>query len=153
MEVSIDRLVPDDAVTCEEILRSLPEWFGIEAAIRSYRRDIEDMETYVAKVADEIVGFVTLRLHNERGAEIQVMGVQREYHRMGFGRSLVSHAEARLRQRRVKSLEVKTLGPSRPSEAYGRTRSFYEAMGFIPLEETTLIWGEDNPCLPMVKDL
>jgi len=34
-----------------------------------------------------------------------------------------------------------------------RTRSFYAAMGFLPLEETTAFWGEDQPCLAMVKVL
>lgn len=29
---------------------------------------------------------------------------------------------------------------------------FYEAMGFLPLEETDL-WGEATPCLIMVKPL
>ena len=34
---------------------------------------------------------------------------------------------------------MKTLGPSRPSEPYARTRDFYEAQGFVPLEERTAI--------------
>jgi hypothetical protein len=25
--------------------------------------------------------------------------------------------------------------------------------GFLPLEETTVFWGEDDPCLVMVKPL
>jgi hypothetical protein len=48
---------------------------------------------------------------------------------------------------------VKTLGPSHPDVHYARTRSFYEALGFIGLEETTAFWGEANPCLIMVKAL
>jgi hypothetical protein len=48
---------------------------------------------------------------------------------------------------------VKTLGPSHPSEAFARTRRFYEALGFIPIEETTAFWGESNPCLILVKSL
>jgi hypothetical protein len=47
---------------------------------------------------------------------------------------------------------VKALGPSHPS-INARTRSFYEALGFIALEETTAFWGEANPCLIMVKVL
>jgi hypothetical protein len=30
---------------------------------------------------------------------------------------------------------------------------FYEAVGFKPLEETSQIWDEHNPCLIMVKKL
>jgi hypothetical protein len=47
---------------------------------------------------------------------------------------------------------VKTLGPSRPSEGYERTRRFYEARGFVALEEIHGLW-EGNPCLLMVKRL
>jgi hypothetical protein len=46
---------------------------------------------------------------------------------------------------------VKTRGPSLPYEPYERTRAFYLAMGFTPLEEFTEIWGPENPCLFMVK--
>ena len=64
----------------------------------------------------------------------------------------VEHVEALLRPRGVELLQVKTLGPSRPSAAYARTRGFYEHLGFRPLEENAL-WGEVNPCLIMVKHL
>jgi hypothetical protein len=48
---------------------------------------------------------------------------------------------------------VKTLGPSRRSERYERTRRFYEARGFVPLEELAGFWDENNPCLILVKHL
>jgi hypothetical protein len=48
-------------------------------------------------------------------------------------------------------LQVKTLGPSRPCERYKRTRRFYEARGFVPLEELHAVWDENNPCLILVK--
>ena len=50
-------------------------------------------------------------------------------------------------------MQVKTLGPSHPSERYARTRTFYEALDFIPLEETTSFWGVGNPCLILVRVL
>jgi hypothetical protein len=50
-------------------------------------------------------------------------------------------------------LQVKTLGSAHPGLSYARTQSFYEALGFIAIEETTAIWGEANPCLIMVKTL
>ena len=34
-----------------------------------------------------------------------------------------------------------------------RTRLFYEAMDFRPLEELKTLWGERLPCLIMVKKL
>jgi len=61
-------------------------------------------------------------------------------------------AEAYLRDRGVEYLQVKTLGPSDPDPGYARTRAFYEARGFVPLEELHGLW-EDNPCLLLVKRL
>ena len=81
------------------------------------------------------------------------MGVRPERHGRGIGTALVEAAEAFLRERGIEYLQVKTLGPSQPSEAYARTRRFYRARGFRPLEELTAIWGEANPCLIMVKRL
>ena len=136
----------------EAILRSLPEWFGIEASILEYRRDIETMETFIAESRGRRAGFLTLRAHNPRSAEIRVMGVLPDLHRRGIGRALADHAVKVLRQRSVEFLQVKTLGPSRESEEYARTRRFYESLGFVPLEEN-LHWGAANPCLVMVMHL
>lgn len=49
-------------------------------------------------------------------------------------------------------LEVKTVGPSQPDLNYARTRLFYQATGFQPVEELRGLWG-DTPCLIMIKTL
>ena len=36
---------------------------------------------------------------------------------------------------------------------YEQTRRFYEAVGFVPIEELPTPWGVDNRCLLMVKAL
>jgi GNAT superfamily N-acetyltransferase len=137
---------------CETVLRALPAWFGIEDAILDYVRSTEHMETVVAEIGTDIVGFATIRQHNPRAAEIHVMGVRPEHHGRGIGRALVAWAEELVRARGTEFLEVKTLGPSRPNDDYARTRAFYEHMGFTPLEENDL-WGDVNPCLILVKHL
>lgn len=38
-------------------------------------------------------------------------------------------------------------------EPYARTRAFYEARGFTPLEEQSTLSGEENPCLIYLKVL
>jgi GNAT superfamily N-acetyltransferase len=152
IDFSIRPMFDGEGDKCEQILRSLPEWFGIEEAINGYRSDIEEMDTYVTEVSGKVVGFMTINVHNEYSAEIHVMAVSGEYHGHGLGRALVDHAEQLLRSRSMEYLEVKTLGPSRPNEHYERTRNFYFALGFRPLEENQL-WGEVNPCLIMVKHL
>ena len=150
--VTIREAAQGEAALCEEILRSLPAWFGIEAAIVSYRGDIEAMETLVADRGGAVLGFLTLKTHNPHTAEIQVMAVRREEQGRGIGAALVRHAEALLLARACDYLEVKTLGPSHPNEDYARTRGFYSAMGFLPVEENDL-WGDSNPCLIMIKHL
>ena len=56
--------------------------------------------------------------------------------------------------RGIPYLHVKTLGPSRPDPGgYDATRSFYEAVGFVALEELHGLWDENNPTLVLVKDV
>ena len=65
----------------------------------------------------------------------------------------VRHAEDVLRSQGVRFLQVKTLSPRRACEHYDRTREFYLAMGYVPLEEFPLLWDERNPALQLVKAL
>jgi ribosomal protein S18 acetylase RimI-like enzyme len=138
---------------CEPILRSLPDWFGIERSIVQYLKDMETMPTLVAKTASEAVGFLTLKKQNDYSAEIHVIAVSPEAHRCGVGKRLLEAAENILRRDGIEYLQVKTRGPSKPDEHYERTRAFYMAVGFRPLEEFTDLWDENNPCLVMVKKL
>jgi GNAT superfamily N-acetyltransferase len=133
---------------CEGVLRTLPEWFGIEEATAAYVRDVADLPTFA--VGDE--AFLSLKLHFPRAAEVYVMGVRPERHRSGLGRALLVAAEEWLRTRAVEYLQGKTLGPSRPEERYAGTRAFYETVGFAPLEELHGLWGH-NPALILVKHL
>jgi GNAT superfamily N-acetyltransferase len=80
------------------------------------------------------------------------MGVMPEQHRGGIGTALLEAAEAALRERGVEYLQVKTLGPSYEDECYAATRRFYEARGFVPLEEFPDLWP-GNPALLLIKRL
>jgi GNAT superfamily N-acetyltransferase len=133
---------------CREVLRALPEWFGIEEATRRYIDEVATLPTFAT--GDD--GFLALKLHTPRAAEVYVMGVVPGKHRQRLGSQLLDTAERYLRDRGVQYLQVKTLGPSDPYEPYERTRRFYEAHGFVPLEETNDLW-DSNPCLIMVKRL
>jgi ribosomal protein S18 acetylase RimI-like enzyme len=134
---------------CRRVLEALPDWFGLPDAVERYVRDVAALPV----LAVEDTGFLALKVHNDTAAEIYVMGVLPEHHRRGIGTALVEDAENLLRVMGVECLQVKTLGPSEPSEHYAATRRFYESRGFRPLEELTAIWGEENPCLIMVKRL
>jgi GNAT superfamily N-acetyltransferase len=151
--VTMRALRPGDPPACERILRALPEWFGIESSLVAYVRDLESLETEIAEVAGQVAAFLALRRHTVQAAEIHVMAVDPVRRRTGLGRALVARAETRLRLAGVALLQVKTRGPSAPDPGYEQTRKFYEALGFLPLEETTAFWGEADPCLVMVKPL
>ena len=138
---------------CEPILRALPDWFGMEAGIVQYAKDIDHLPTFIARVESEAIGFLTLKLHNDFAAEVYVMGVRTEWHRRGAGRLLIQKAKEYLAQQDIRYLQVKTLAPSHPDPFYARTRTFYFAMGFRPLEEFSQIWDAQNPCLIMVQYL
>lgn len=141
------------AAACEPILRALPEWFGIEAATQQYIRDIETLPTILAKRHGQTLGFLTLKLHTLYAAEIYVIGVRPEAHHRGIGRALLEQAEVYLRRQGIEYLQVKTLSAAHPDPGYARTRAFYQAMGFRPLEELPDFWNAENPCLVMIKKL
>ena len=115
------------------ILKTLPEWFGREEANAEYIHDAERLETWTVTHPEthEIVGIMLIVQHYPVEAEIHLLAVDAAFH--GYG-----------------MIQVKTLGESFFNEPYQRTRNFYKAVGFLPLEETDL-WGEDTPCLIMVK--
>jgi GNAT superfamily N-acetyltransferase len=137
----------------ERLLRGLPEWFGLEQANRAYVESARVLPSTAAVVDGEIVSVGLVRRHNPLAAELDLLAVQRDFHRLGIGRRILERIVADLRAEAVKLLQVKTYGPSGDSAEYARTRLFYEAVGFVPLEERTDIWGPDNPCLILVKPL
>ena len=67
--------------------------------------------------------------------------------------ALLRAVESYLVGRGIEFLQVKTLSPAHPDKNYAKTRAFYGAMGFRPLEEFPDLWGEQNPCLQMIKGL
>ncbi len=149
-EISAAQL--NQATVCEPILRLLPEWFGIESAISHYVQAIDLLPTFLAWNQQQVIGFLSIKQHNEFAAEIYVMAVHPQFHRQGVGKQLVEYAEQELQRQRIEYLQVKTLGLSRPNLHYEKTRAFYESMGFKPLEEFLDLW-EGNPCLQMVKSV
>jgi coenzyme F420-0:L-glutamate ligase/coenzyme F420-1:gamma-L-glutamate ligase len=134
----------------EAVLRDLPEWFGIEEATRAYIEAAATLPTFAVEPGQ---GFLCLKQHTPHAAELYVMGVRREHHRRGIGRALLGAAESWCRAHGIRYLHVKTLGPSRSSRGYDATRAFYEAQGFVALEEIHGFWDEENPALILVKDV
>ena len=149
----IEGPLSNTAEWCEPILRSLPDWFGIEKAIEHYVKAINNMPTFLARSEKGVIGFLSIKQHFRHSAEVYVMGIRPEVHRQGAGQKILSCAEKWLKSEGVEYLQVKTLGELHIDENYAKTRAFYQAMGFRPLEEFKQIWDEHNPCLVMVKRL
>lgn len=138
---------------CDCILHSLPDWFGIEESIVEYVDISRDMPFFAAYDGDKPIGFTAIKVHNRYTAEVCVMGILAEYHRMGIGKSLIGRCESFCAGNGKEFLTVKTLDGARPDEGYEKTRRFYLSMGFRPLDVFTTLWDESNPCLFMAKYL
>ena len=141
------------AEICKKVLRDLPNWFGIEKATLEYIEKAQDAPFFAAFYEEDPIGFVYLYAHNEFSVEVYCMGVMEQYHRSGIERMLINAAEQYCREKGAKYLTVKTLADMHPDEGYKKTRQFYLAMGFIPLEVFDDLWGKENPCLFLVKFL
>jgi GNAT superfamily N-acetyltransferase len=145
-----DEAVPE---AVERLLLTVPEWFGRPESNAEYIETSRSKETWTVRDAQrEVVGVLLVDRHFPHVAEVLFMVVERTLQGLGIGSALISAIERDARERGVALLEVKTLGPSDRNPDYARTRHFYESVGFLPLEETDL-WGEDTPCLIMVKPI
>lgn len=136
---------------CNDTLRALPNWFGVEASIVDYVEQVKTMPLFAAFDCSNPVGFVAIKVHYPNAAEVCVMGVMSEYHRQGIGKMLMKCCDEYCMNNGIEFLTVKTLDESRESKSYEKTRLFYQSVGFKPLEVFPLLWDKDNPCLFMAK--
>ena len=144
----------EKSLICENTLRNLPEWFGIEQAILDYVKGVREQFFLTAREQKEPVGFISILDHNPYTSEIYVIAVLKEFQGQGLGGELIRLAEKEIMHQGSKRyLTVKTLSDSHPDPFYQKTRQFYYKMGFYPLEELKALWGEKNPCLLMIKSL
>ncbi|WP_225767738.1 GNAT family N-acetyltransferase [Inquilinus sp. Marseille-Q2685] len=137
---------------CRAIVEDLPEWFGIPAAREAYITAATALPMLACIAPDgSALGFASVQVLTAAAAEIHVLGVRRDWHRCGIDRALVDAADRFAAGQGCRYLTVKTLSPARPGPAYEATRRFYDAVGFVPIEELPMLWGPDNPCLLMLR--
>ncbi len=151
--MKIREIKENKGTLCEGILRSLPEWFGIEDAIINYRNEINKMLTFGCYDNNNLNGFITINFHNEYTAEIHVMGILREFHSKGIGTELIRYCESILKNKKIEYLQVKTLAETNPDPNYALTRKFYLKNNFRPVEIFPELWDKNNPCLLLIKKL
>jgi GNAT superfamily N-acetyltransferase len=138
---------------CEEILRSLPLWFGIEESLLMYAKDSGRLPSFAVLEAGRIVGFLSLMQHFPTAWEIHCVAIHAQSRNQGYGKALLSHAERWLVEQGVSLLQVKTIAATSASASYAQTREFYSRLGFLPLEVFPHLWSPSNPCLQLVKFL
>jgi ribosomal protein S18 acetylase RimI-like enzyme len=154
MSVIIQEITNSDekSVIAEKIIRQLPDWFELEDGIVGYVNGVKNKPFFIVFNNDESVGFISVKNQNQWTSEIYVMGILPKFRNSGIGRKLVDYIWNENRKSGRKYLIVKTLDESAEDKFYKETRGFYEKVGFTPLFTTTEIWGEENPCLIMIKD-
>jgi GNAT superfamily N-acetyltransferase len=134
-------------------LAELPTWFGVPESVEDYVAKADEHPTVVATLGGHDLGILTVLVHTPYAAEVYVMAVRPEHHREGVGRAMLGLAETWLRERDIEYLQVKTLSPRHPDPGYAKTREFYFACGFRPVEEFPQLWQPENPALQMIKTL
>jgi GNAT superfamily N-acetyltransferase len=102
------------ASECEAVLRSLPMWFGIEHALLMYARDSAVMPTFALADGPILAGFLTLREHFPDAWDIHCIAIRADARGQGHGSRLLAHAEAWLKDRGVRFLQVKTVAETSP---------------------------------------
>jgi len=151
VEIREVEIADEKSKICDSILRALPNWFAIEASIVDYASGVTDNVFFGAFDGSMPVGFISLKVHNPYTAEIYVMGLLEKCHGQGIGRKLVEICENYCRAHNMEFFTVKTVSDGSEDTYYEKTRLFYAAMGFKPLEVFPLLWDEHNPCLFLAK--
>jgi len=141
------------AAIAREILAALPDWFGIPESVERYVAAAAAAPILVARRDGRPIGFALARRTSLAAAEIHVIAVLPGEHGKGVGSALVERLERDLVAEGVEFLTVKTLDASVEYAPYAATRTFYQAMGFRPLETFPTLWSPGNPCLYMAKTL
>ena len=127
------------------ILEALPDWFGIPEAREEYIQDISAQPFFSAFEGETPVGFLCLKETGRATVELAVMGVLKEYHRRGIGKSLFEAAKSWAAEKGYSFMQVKTVQMGY-YEDYDATNLFYMNMGFQEFEVLPTLWDKANPC-------
>lgn len=134
-----------------EVLKDLPEWFGIPESTQAYIEGTTDLQVWAAYQESDLTGFVSLSYSSEDCAEIDCFGVKKAYQGRKIGSQLLATLESEARKK-VDYLQVKTVAEG-SNKDYDRTNVFYRSLGFKKLEIFPQLWGSQNPCQILIKKL
>ncbi|MGO4450453.1 GNAT family N-acetyltransferase [Phyllobacterium sp. TAF24] len=154
MNLMVESVVNHREAIVREVLDDLQEWFWNPEYRASFAESAETLPMFACYAVDgSVMGFITVKPTSDYAVEIYLMGVKRRWHRAGAGRALIQAAENFAISLNAKFITVKTIGTTHPSAGYQDTRKFYESLGFLPLEESELYWGENWPCLFLIRPI
>ena len=134
--------ITDDTVKMKvtaDILNALQEWFELDDAREEYIRSSVGKAFFCAYENDNPVGFLYLKQTGKDTVELAVMGILKEYHRMGMG------TESAVSDHGYSFIQVKTVARGKYPE-FDKTNDFYVSLGFKELEIFPTLWDEQNPC-------
>ena len=155
MEFTISEIKDSHKKTeyADKILRSLPQWFGIEESLIEYVNTVSKYPFFAALDKEECIGFFSGKIHYNRTGDIYVCGIRPEYHRKGIGALLYKELENYFIKNNCEYVIVKTLSEFAQDANYAMTKKFYQKMGFKELITLTEMWDKNNPCLIMIKNI
>lgn len=132
-------------------LNDLKDWFSYEKAVYDYAKISKDLDTFIISKNNRDLGFCMVKESSKDTIDLYCIGILKNYHGRGLGKKLLTYVFDNYKDR-FKLVQVKTLAPGVDSY-YDKTIKFYEGLGFLKLEIILELWGEDDPCLIMVKSL
>ena len=134
-----------------EVLKDLPEWFGMPESTQAYSEGAKDLQVWAAYQEGDLLGFVSLSYSSEDCAEIDCLGVKKAHQGRGIGSQLLATLESEA-CKKVDYLQVKTVAEG-SNKDYDRTNIFYRSLGFKKLEIFPQLWGPQNPCQILIKKI
>jgi len=124
--------LPGDLDACLAIVRSLPDFFTVDA-LDTIRSDFGQHQAWAA-ADDEVVGFGIVDRRSSTTAEILRVAVHRDRRGTGIGTLLIEHVLDALAGSGVILVEAKTLDRSAGYGPYESTRAFWEHRGFLQID-------------------
>ena len=134
-----------------EVLKDLPEWFGIPESTQAYIEGAKDLQVWAAYQEGDLLGFVSLSYSSEDCAEIDCLGVKKAHQGRGIGSQLLATLESES-CKKVDYLQVKTVAEC-SNKDYDRTNVFYRSLCFKKLEIFPQLWDLKNPCQILIKKI
>ena len=134
-----------------EVLKDLPEWFGIPESTQVYIEGATTLQVWVAYQESDLTGFVSLSYSSEDCAEIDCLGVKKGHQGRGIGSQLLANLESEA-GKQVDYLQVKTVAEG-SNKDYDRTNVFYRSLGFKKLEIFPQLWDLKNSCQILIKKI